>query len=116
MKKNEPLHSKKSPTGIILLLCVAVCLPFSPSYAQDDEDFIILDDRGEGFEAEEGDVPLSGRKPRPSNTLPNRSTESTAGAEKRDRENDVPAPPPPVRFEPTERVSEDLSVSFPADI
>jgi len=99
-----------------LLLCAAVCLPFSSSYAQDDDDFIILDDRGEGFEAEEGDVPLSGRKPRPSKTSPNRSTENQAGAEKSGGDSDVPAPPPPVRFEPTERVSEDLSVSFPADI
>jgi len=31
-------------------------------------------------------------------------------------ETRAPAPPPPEEFEPSEQISEDLSVSFPVDI
>lgn len=80
-----------------------------------DDDFIILDDRGEGVELEDDDVPLSGRKPRrPTGSTPSQTRNPDGSV----TENGEPEPEvaPPKRFEPTERVSEDLSVSFPADI
>ncbi len=77
----------------------------------DDEDFIILDDRGLG-DVEEGDVPLSGR------SAPIRRETASRDGSAGSSEPKEPLPPveAPKRFEPSERISEDLSVSFPADI
>lgn len=101
-----------------LVVCSVFMLGMSLSntlLAQDDDDFIILDDRGLG-ESEEGDVELSGRSAPVRQTRPRpESDDDGVGPVKVpvDAESDKP---PPKRFEPTERVSEDLSVSFPADI
>ncbi len=107
--------TKKSPWAIGLAMVLAL-LPGNSVIAQDDDDFIILDDRGLG-ESEEGDVELSGR------SAPVGKTRPQAGGDDGSGEGPVKVPddaqsdkPPPKRFEPTERVSEDLSVSFPADI
>lgn len=100
--------------GFVCSFAFAV-LQGAPALAQDDDDFIILDDRGD-----EPDVPVKPAEPRPTNEdddvpmsgRPKPTTNQRAG----ETASDSPTPPPPRRFEPTERVSEDLSVSFPADI
>ncbi|MFK7732599.1 MAG: hypothetical protein AB8B48_13350 [Pseudomonadales bacterium] len=100
-----------------LMVCLVMILgPWISNavLAQDDDDFIILDDRGLG-ESEDGDVELSGRSAPVGQTRPRTDSDDGAGPVKApvDAQSDKP---PPKRFEPSERVSEDLSVSFPADI
>lgn len=101
--------------GAAIFLLVIVSLQAGPALAQDDDDFIILDDRGDQTPEPESparsqpadnsdDVSIDGRRREARTRQP--AEPPAAG----------PAPPPPRRFEPSERVSEDLSVSFPADI
>ncbi|MEM8498809.1 MAG: hypothetical protein AAF542_12355 [Pseudomonadota bacterium] len=101
-----------------VLVCLALLLGSSVSdlaIAQEDDDFIILDDRGLG-ESEEGDVELSGRSAPVGQTRPRAEADDDGVGPVKVPEDSGSDKPPPRRFEPTERVSEDLSVSFPADI
>ncbi len=100
------------------VLCLVMALGGSMStllLAQEDDDFIILDDRGLG-ESEEGDVELSGRSAPVGQTRPQAGSENEGDGPVKVPDGVASDKPPPKRFEPTERVSEDLSVSFPADI
>lgn len=108
------------PITLLLTFALVLGLPVSSLLlAEEDDDFIILDDRGLG-DSEEGDVELSGRSAPVGQTRP-RANSDEGGEEggvgpvkvPEDAQSDKP---PPRRFEPTEKVSEDLSVSFPADI
>lgn len=101
-----------------VLVSLALMIGFSVSdlvTAQEDDDFIILDDRGLG-ESEEGDVELSGRSAPVGQTRPRAEADDDGVGPVKVPEGSESDKPPPRRFEPTERVSEDLSVSFPADI
>lgn len=107
------MHSKR--IGISLFVVLFLMAMSFTVLAQEDDDFIILDDRGLG-ESEEGDVELSGR------SAPVGKPRSKSGSDGNDAgpvkvpDDEQSNKPPPKRFEPTEKVSEDLSVSFPADI
>lgn len=103
---------------VVLLICLTLVLVISVSdvvVAQDDDDFIILDDRGLG-DSEEGDVELSGRSAPVGQTRPRAEADDDGVGPVKLPDDSESDKPPPRRFEPTERVSEDLSVSFPADI